>query len=242
MTQVVITQPMLFPWVGLFEQLKLADVCIFYDNTAFSKGSFTNRVQIPVAAHAHKWLTLPLTKFSLGTEIRDLVLRPEAEWKPRHLAFLAQVYDKAPFKEDMLNLVEEVYAGPQHQAMHTIVKSMQAVCRYYDIAPIFKYASELAVDTSDGKSEKVLEMVKACEGSTYITGHGALKYLDHSLFEASNIRVHYMDYAKRAYPQVSTSVFNPYVSTLDLIANLGPEGKEIFCPKTLDWKEIDHAS
>lgn len=242
MTQVVITQPMLFPWIGLFEQLLLADVCVFYDNTAFSKGSFTNRVQIPVGAHTDKWLTLPLTKFSLGTEIRDLVLRPEAEWKPKHLAFLAQVYAKAPFKTEMLALVQEVYAGVQHMAMPTLVKSIQILCAYYDITPEFKYASALKKHLPQGKSEKVLEMVKACQGSTYITGHGALNYLKHSLFEDAKICVHYMNYTKQAYPQVSTPIFNPYVSILDLVANLGPEGKHVFNPKTLDWKEMDHAS
>ena len=46
MTRVVITQPMLFPWPGFFEQLCLADVYIYLDDVQFSKGSFTNRVQI----------------------------------------------------------------------------------------------------------------------------------------------------------------------------------------------------
>ena len=42
--KVVITQPMLFPWVGLLEQIMLADVLVNYADVQFSKGSFTNRV------------------------------------------------------------------------------------------------------------------------------------------------------------------------------------------------------
>lgn len=37
---------MFFPWVGFLEQLKLVDVYVFYDDVQFSKGSFTNRVQV----------------------------------------------------------------------------------------------------------------------------------------------------------------------------------------------------
>ena len=49
MTTVVISQPMFFPWVGMFEQIALADVYVHYDDVQFSKGSFTNRVQLKTA-------------------------------------------------------------------------------------------------------------------------------------------------------------------------------------------------
>ena len=57
-TRVVISQPMLFPWVGLFEQIRAADVYVHYDDVQFSKGSFTNRVQIKTA-RGPRWLTVP---------------------------------------------------------------------------------------------------------------------------------------------------------------------------------------
>ena len=44
--KVVISQSMFFPWVDFLEQLKLADLNVFYDDVQFSKGSFTNRVRI----------------------------------------------------------------------------------------------------------------------------------------------------------------------------------------------------
>ncbi len=239
MTRVVISQPMFFPWVGFFEQLQLADRYVIYDTAAFSKGSFTNRVQIPVVGETCKWLTLPLVKFPLGTPIQSLQLRPEVEWMPRHQAFLEQVYQKAPFKKDMLALVQEVYAQSTAFAMPLILKSMQVVCDYYDLAFQPLYASELLLETVADKSGKVLQMVQACKGTVYITGSGALNYLDHQRFEEQQIQVRYMDYAKKAYPQLTTDTFNPYVSILDLIANVGPEGKAFFAPKTIDWKMID---
>lgn len=43
---VVISQPMLSPWVGMLEQIVLMDVSANYADVQFSKGSSTNRVQI----------------------------------------------------------------------------------------------------------------------------------------------------------------------------------------------------
>ena len=59
MATVVITQPMLFPWPGFFEQLMLADTYIYLDDAQFSKGSFTNRIQLLRGAE-RCWMTIPL--------------------------------------------------------------------------------------------------------------------------------------------------------------------------------------
>ena len=66
MTTVVVSQPMLFPWVGLFEQIRLADVFVHYDDVAFSKGSFFNRVQIKTLEVGSKWFNGPATTFRTG--------------------------------------------------------------------------------------------------------------------------------------------------------------------------------
>ena len=59
MTTVVISQPMLFPWPGFFEQMMLADIYLWLDDAQFSRGSFTNRTRI-VHGGAVKWLSIPL--------------------------------------------------------------------------------------------------------------------------------------------------------------------------------------
>ena len=47
MKKIVISQPMLFPWIGIFEQIKLSDVYVHYDDAQLPQGrSFINRVQI----------------------------------------------------------------------------------------------------------------------------------------------------------------------------------------------------
>ena len=47
----VVSQPMFLPWVGLFEQVRLADVFIHYDDVQLPQGgNFMSRVQLKTAS------------------------------------------------------------------------------------------------------------------------------------------------------------------------------------------------
>src|SRR5438045_3003696 len=98
--KIVISQPMLFPWVGMFEQISLADICVYYVDVQFSKGSLVNRVKIKTA-HGTKWLTVPLAGLTLGQSINDTAVSVSEDWKHRHLVLLEQAYAKAPFWQDV---------------------------------------------------------------------------------------------------------------------------------------------
>lgn len=233
--KIVISQPMFFPWVGLFEQIRLTDLYVHYDDVQFSKGSFVNRVQIKTNKGT-QWLTVPLKNLTLGQEIREVQLS-QKKWRASHLAFLCQSYSKAPYKNEMLNLVEQVYNNNYTNISELAIASLKAVCSYFGIGnpKNFLYSSQLGIK---GKStQRVLEIVKYLKGTIYVTGHGARNYLDHELFEREGVTVEYMDYQKNAYPQLH-GVFTPYVSILDLIANMGKEGDKVISSTTINWREF----
>jgi hypothetical protein len=236
MKSVVISQPMFFPWVGMFEQMCLADVYVHYDDAQFSKGSFTNRVQIKTSKGA-QWLTVPLRDLSLGQKIMEVHVDDRQDWRKRHLAFLKQAYDAAPFRDEMFALVERVYTEPATTISSVAIASTDAIRRYFGFAKptLVRYSSELGIEGES--SRRVLDIVKQCEGATYITGHGARNYLDHELFEREGVRVEYIDYKKIPYPQLHGE-FTPFVSALDVIANVGREGGRLFASGTVYWKEF----
>ncbi len=236
---VVISQPMFFPWVGMFEQIRLADVYVHYSDVQFSKGSFVNRVQVKTETGV-KWLTVPLEKIRLGQRINETRIDDRSDWKQKHLMLLQQAYADAPYAGEMLNLVRAVYAD-RHETIDRLSKaSLAAVCTYFGLnhERRFMDVDDLAVEGSG--SQRVLDIVLKLKGDRYITGLGALKYLDHQLFERSGVRVEYMDYRKRPYSQMHGE-FTPYVSILDLIANEGKAGLNYIDSETLYWKEMaDH--
>jgi hypothetical protein len=226
---------MFFPWVGLFEQVRLADAYVHYDDVQFSKGSFVNRVKIKTP-RGTEWLTVPLQNLHLGQEIRHVELRDDG-WREKHVAVLARNFEGAPFADEALALVKDVYAQRHRHMGELAIASMETVCRYFGFAPRsgFLKSSEMGIDGSNW--ERVLAFVKHLGGDVYVTGHGAKQYLGHEAFEQAGVRVEYMEYQRRPYPQLHGE-FTPYVSVLDLIANRGRAGADMICSGTVPWREF----
>lgn len=236
MRNVVISQPMLFPWVGLFEQIRLADVFVHYDDVSFSKGSFVNRVQIKTR-QGPQWLTIPLQNHQLGTRIDELLADDSQDWRRQHLERLEQAYRDAPFVDEMLALVGNVYGNTTSRLVDLLIAGIEESCRYLGIAEhvAFHRASKLSIPGR--ASERVLDVVRRFDGDAYITGHGAKNYLEHNAFDESGVRVEYMDYQRLPYEQLHGE-FDPHVSILDLIANHGRGGTGYICSGTVYWPEF----
>lgn len=233
---VVISQSMLFPWVGMLEQMRLADVFIHYDDVQFSKGSFSNRVQIKTA-QGIRWMTIPLAGYKFGQRINEIAIKPRSVWVDKHLDFLRQSFKGAPFIGDVLELVDSVYQKDYENLAMLVRASMLAVGRYFNCLGDARVIDVVDLNISGVSSERVLDVVMLFGGDNYITGHGAKNYIDHQLFENARIKINYMDYKKTLYPQLHGS-FTPYVSSLDLIANCGAEGIKKIHSEAIYWKEF----
>jgi hypothetical protein len=231
----VISQPMLFPWVGMFEQIRLADVYVHYGDVQFSKGSLANRVKIKTAQGA-TWLTVPLQAASLGTLIDDTRIHARTDWRRQHIDKLRHAYESAPYFEEMLSLVDSVYRQEPESIGALSRSSIETCCKYFglDVGRRFIDARHLGI--GGASSQRVRDIVKALGCTRYVTGLGARHYLDHHLFEDAGIRVEYMDYRKSPYPQLH-GAFTPYVSILDLVANTGKEGINWITSGTTYWKD-----
>lgn len=235
---VVISQPMYFPWVGMLEQIRLADHFVFYDDVQFSKGSFVNRVQIKTASGI-KWLTVPLNGLSLGQRIQDVQIDCRRDWRRQHIDMLRQAYAGTPHLKDMLDLVKDVFdANPQTIGQLSEL-SMMALCRYFGLLQPRRFDHIGSLDIPGSGSQRVLDIVTRLKGDRYVTGMGAANYLDHEAFEHAGVQVEYMAYRKQPYPQLHGD-FTPYVSALDLVANMGHEGGRCISSSTTNWKEFLH--
>ena len=133
--KIVISQPMYFPWVGMFEQIKLCDAYVNYDDVQFSKGSFTNRVQIKTnSSNGFNWLTVPLKNFKLGVLINELEIDNHKNWQNQHLELLKQAYKSAPYVDEMLQLVSALYDISSNNIGYISMKSMELVIDYFNLA------------------------------------------------------------------------------------------------------------
>jgi hypothetical protein len=110
------------------------------------------------------------------------------------------------------------------------------LAEFFEIIPKeIQWSSAMGVEGTG--SARVLAVCEALGAERYVTGHGAREYLNHESFEAAGIRVEYLDYKKREYPQLH-GAFTPFVSALDLAANCGRAGREVIDSNTVYWKDF----
>lgn len=234
--KVLITQSMLFPWIGMMGQLRLADIIVHYDDVQLSKGSFTNRVQVKTESGLH-WMTIPLHNFRLGMLIDETSFGTKENWKKSHISLLSQSFQNSPYKTDALDMVEQVYSSSCETVGSLSRYSMIALGAYYGLLDGKKVLDVRSLGVSGSSTNRVLDIVKKVGGSTYITGNGARNYLDHLSFQNAGIEVSYMEYNIIPYFQ-PWGAFTPYVTGLDLVANMGRQGLEGITTSTIPWQQF----
>jgi hypothetical protein len=232
---VVISQSMYFPWVGMLEQVRLANMFVHYDDVQFDRG-FYNRVQIKTE-QGPRWLTVPLSNHRRGQKIYEIAVDNSSDWRRSHRETLRQAYAKAPYLEEMLGVVDSVFSRRISTLADVSRASFMELVDYFGLREGRVFRDVLDMGIPGSSSQRLLDIVKALGGTTYITGHGARTYLDHAAFEHAGISVQYMNYLREPYSQ-QHGAFTPHVTALDLVANCGKAGASVIRSSTVDWRQF----
>jgi hypothetical protein len=232
---VAINQPCYLPWRGHFALIKTADVFVFYDDVQFTSNtarSFFARVQLKTAA-GRRWLTVPVRKSGKFGQRIDEVMIADEGWAPRHAAAIREAFRGAPHA-DAVEPVLATLAGWERLAELTITTT-KLMAELLGIQRETVRASALGIGGSG--TDRVLAICRALEATRYVSGLGGLDYLEHEAFDAAGIAVEYMDYDLSPYPQ-RHGAFEPYVTALDTLANLGPAAGAHVSARTVPWREM----
>lgn len=234
--RVVITQPMYFPWVGILEQARLADVFVHYDDVQLASRSFSNRVQVKTSVGA-QWLTVPIRRHSRGCLINEVEVDYRTDWQRSHKDKLKQAYSAAPFKSDMLDLVEQVISIKYNNLAELSIATTMSLLNYFSLNTNKTFFRSRDLKIGDSSTRRLVNICGRLQARAYLTGHGAKNYLQHEAFEAEGIDVEYIDYGMVPYPQLH-GPFTPYVTALDLVAHCGRDGAANIAGKPIAWRDF----
>jgi hypothetical protein len=236
---IVVSQPMFFPWIGLFEQVRLSDIFVHYDDVQLPQGrSFISRVQIK-SVQGLSWLSAPIDRKRSGSLINEVALFNEIDWRSKHLASLRHAYARAPHFDLMFQIAKRIYGGPPCRLSEFNIAAIEQISRWLGLTTQFVRSSALGV--AGASTERLVAICQQLGCNVYVTGLGALKYLQHEKFEERGISVRYMDYIKAPYAQ-GQSEFTPYVSILDAIAHCGEQTRDLVCSNSVYWKDFIQTS
>jgi hypothetical protein len=230
---VVVLQPQFFPWRGVFEQIRLADEFVHLDDAQFQKGGFTNRVQLKTA-NGPLWLTVPVLRSGKLPPIAEVEIDYKSDWREKHLRTFAMSYARAPFVGAAQAILADVYAARPRTIAELDIAALERCCAELELRPCFSRASSTPVDGA--KTDRLAALLVPREATCYVTGLGALDYLDAPQLAAAGIDVRVMQYARRPYRQMH-GAFDPHVSILDAIANLGPAAASVLESPAIPWDD-----
>src|SRR5688500_12767127 len=154
----VVSQPMFLPWVGLFEQIRLADVFIHYDDVQLPQGrSFMSRVQLK-SGNGISWLTAPIDHANSGKILNEVILLTPEEWREKHLRTIHHAYAKRPHFNLMFELVEKIYSQPTSHLAEFNINATQQIAQWLGLSPEFMRSSVMGVAGSS-----TARLVDLCE-------------------------------------------------------------------------------
>jgi len=234
----VITQPMLMPWHGIFSQMSIASRILIYDDVQLPYGrSFITRVQIKTPKGT-EWLSVPVQRSGQGKQRICDSLVGATDWRCRHLARIEQAYRRAPHFRTVFNdVVKPVYENQSPRLVDFLVGSMARIAEVLGMPSSFELTSSGGFAEDFSGAARIVEICRRTGTYGYLSGNGGMSYLDYDPFEEIGVRVYYMDYRLRPYPQLHGE-FTPYVSLIDLLFCIGVEtAHEYLETVPIYWKD-----
>jgi hypothetical protein len=171
------------------------------------------------------WLTLPILR-SANQKINEVKINQEFKYKTKHLGTIKQAYAKAEYFKEVFAFVENLYAENYENASSFSLQIIKAICAKLKIKTEFIGVSELIPDAELSRlsgNSLILEICKKGGANNYLSGMGCLDFIKPDEFKKEGITFQFQKLLHLEYSQLCTTVFQPNMSVLDILFNLGFE-------------------
>ena len=225
---VVILQPSYIPWRGYFDQIRRADLFIFYDDIQYHKHGWRNRNQIKTH-QGKQWLTIPVNSKGVtsGIPIKDVRIDWSKPWATSHLNSLTIAYSKSPYFKSYLPLLESMFERKDETLADFTIETSILLARELGFTSTrFMRSSELS-NVDGQKTDRVINVLKQVGATHYLCGPSASSYMEPEKFADAGISFEYMQYNYPEYPQLHPP-YDQFVSILDLLFMTGKDAIKYF--------------
>lgn len=229
-------QPYFAPFPGFFSKALRSDILVLMDSVQFPQGTTwltRNRFKNDQGT---LWMTVPVWKKGLGLQsINEVKICHDGRWKTKHLASLMTAYAKAPFLEEHLVFLEEIFSEKFEKLIDLNLKIIEYLMEHLRIPAKVQLLSGLGIEAKEPQLS--VEICKKLGASHFLAQSSAKKYLDKATFQKNGVELVFFNPRPPIYPQL-WGPFIPNLSAFDLVFNCGPKAHTILnrsriCPKKL---------
>lgn len=230
-----IRQPVYLPGIVYFDQLLQADTHVVYDNVQYERRHWGNRNKITnlTRPEGWQWLTVPIVqKGKRGQLYTETQIDNSHPWAREHWMTILYNYKKSPFFKSYADYWEGLYKKEWKNLIDLNLAITRFMMTQLNISTQIVLASSLKTRTEfDNKNERLVQIVKELNGTTYITVMGTKDYIDPQKFKDANITLLWHKFNHPVYTQFQGR-FVPWMSAIDLLFNHGKNSGEILKANT----------
>jgi hypothetical protein len=170
------------------------------DDVQFLRRGWHNRDRVKTA-NGVQWLTVPVLKKGRYDQlIKDVRINNDLSWRREHLRCIKINYGKAPNFERFFSKISQIYAKDHSFLIDLNMDLLNFIAGELGVKTPMTNASYYKVKSTS--SQRLVDLVKAVEGTVYLTGKGSSDYLDVDLFSKENIDVKLQGYEVPVYDQL----------------------------------------
>ena len=147
---------------------------------------------------------------------------------PKHIGMLRDAYRAAPYFDEFIGAIENIYRSAPRNLAGFNLAFLEFMFQILEIDCELVFSSRLGC-TGD-RNSRLAATVKAVGGTHYLSGTGALDYLEPQVFHAADIILEIQSFTHPTYTQLHGE-FIPGLSCLDILFNCGRQSARILRAK-----------
>jgi hypothetical protein len=189
-------QPYLYPYAGYYRLIAASDVFVLFDDVQFPRRGRVHRCEMAPG----RWLTLPLERRPRETSIRDLQFADGA--RERFDARLARFGVPRTAGTPVAEAVCRHLYGPFGDVVDFLERGLRLVAEALALEAQIVRSSHLSIDPALRGQARVLAIVQALDGRSYLNAPAGRELYDVQAFRRAGIELKFLAPYTGRFPHV----------------------------------------
>lgn len=215
-------QPYFFPYIGYWQLMRAVDRFIVLDDVNYINRGWINRNQVLVNG-AVTYITVPLSAASQNRLICDIRLDSQDGWRQRLSKTVKYAYARAPCFKHVFPLVDEMIRVDSNGLSDYLTRQLTGMARFIGLSTEVVLASARCPASGQKGQERIIEICRQEQATTYINLPGGRALYDAQAFKAAGIELTFLNVRPKEYGQCSPG-FTPNLSIIDMLMSVGRDG------------------
>lgn len=209
--RVAIMQPYFLPYAGYFQLITATDRFVLCDDFQYTRHGWMTRNRF-LRDEKDVLFSLPIKSDSQNTQIREREIAEDFTGS-KLLNQLHNAYRKARFFSQTMPLLEHILQFKNRNLSTFLENSINQVCRHLQIKTPHGKTSELAINPTLKKADRVIALCLSMGAKEYVNSIGGQALYSKERFERHNIKLSFLDSKPFVYRQFGSS----FVGSLSIL-------------------------